>query len=94
MTSTTGTWYTRTFGTGGFLIDIDRPLFTNPPFHPMTPPPVSVQSCATCRYARPTRFDPFIACHRNAPGTGPSGGAEWPILDPAEWCGEWAETKP
>lgn len=26
------TWYPRTFGSGGFLIDIDRQLLSNPPF--------------------------------------------------------------
>lgn len=38
MTTTTGTWYPPTFGTGGFLADA-APLLSNPPFmYSMTPP--------------------------------------------------------
>lgn len=37
MSTTTGTWYPLSLGTGGFLAEIEGQLFTNPPFKMTTP---------------------------------------------------------
>ena len=51
------------------------------------------ERCETCRFGRPRLTPPvWIACHRRAPEQGMSG-ANWVVLDPHDWCGEW-EAKP
>ena len=46
-----------------------------------------LQQCSTCRFSKPDRHDLFL-CRFNPPQIGPRG-AEWPVVDGAQWCGRW-----
>ena len=74
MTPTIGTWYPHAFRTGGFLIDIDRQLFTNPPFHPMTIPNRDEQHGG---------LEAVGLLAQNMKGT-LRAGANWHLLTPGE----------
>lgn len=56
MTTTTGTWYPPSLGTGGFLAEIEGQLFTNPPFF-MKP----VYRYENCKVIRVIDGDTFVA---------------------------------
>ena len=55
-----------------------------------------IGSCADCAFARPIQgTDSVFECHRYPPqpvrGSAPLlGHVTWPVLDAADFCGEWA----
>jgi hypothetical protein len=58
----------------------------------MNYPPLSMQSCANCRYYRYPEGG-FSTCRRHSPIC-PSLDlnlvTSWPLVNPEDWCGEWA----
>lgn len=56
------------------------------------------ERCETCRYSRVSRSGQWLMCHREPPRhvtTGNYGGhAQWPVVPPESWCGEWREREP
>ena len=52
-------------------------------------PPLALQTCLSCRYARPHRDEALKACHHSPPQMG-ARGAEWPTVAADDWCGSWA----
>lgn len=54
------------------------------------------ESCASCRFARQaTKLPDTLECRRQPPVLGTRPTAQWPLVYPGDWCGEYAagETK-
>jgi hypothetical protein len=52
-------------------------------------PPPTGQSCANCYFSF-TGSDGLTRCCFENPPPGEAAMSKWPVIDPAEWCGDWS----